>query len=69
MTKFDVQAEEREERLAKKRRQAFDNELFIRLTTKTHAESVRDFLEVLGCLDGQVERMVVQDGRAVEYAY
>ncbi len=69
MTKFDVQAEERADRLARKRRQAFDEELLLGLATRTHAESVRDFFEILGCLDAQKERIAVYERKTAEYAY
>ena len=69
MTNFEFQAEERERRLASKRQRAYDEELLRGLLTRTHAESVRDFFQVLGCLDAQKQVKVKREDRTKDYAY
>lgn len=69
MTKFDVRAEEREERLAKKRRQAVNEALLRGLLTRTHAEAVKDFFSVLGGLEMKTGAVAVRESKAQEYAY
>ncbi len=66
---FDYEAEERERRLARKRERAYDEELLRGLCGRTHAESVRDFLAFLGCLDAQSQGVTACESRAKEYAY
>ncbi len=69
MTNFDFQAEEREGRLALKRRRAYDEELLRGLLGRTHAESVRDFFQILGCFDLENQKEVVKESKGKEYAY
>lgn len=69
MTKFDVQAEEREERLAKGRRQAVNEALLRGLLTRTHAEAVNDFFLVLGCLETKKGTVAVRERKFREYTY